>query len=294
MNINSEDTHPELTDPLDHQDDNFCYLVHAVQWWEYKEWEYVDLLKNPDLISSRSALSTSAINQLKNYTSDYFFILRVPNGNFIEAGNSDLLSPTVSHIWTNPWTLDTKLADLIAKNGLLKYNEVVIAWEHEGNKIEIVWVGIKRREKNNFCIDPTWERMKKIALELWVPIIEFEIYNEMKEETLVNERLSHLFPSFDNSSLLSENNIEWVKWWDNYLTVEDSQFVFTFTFNNEQNIVVEKKEIGTDKSYEFKLLDYLTIRKYIVKSIWDDKEKRDMLVHIDNYFQSSEYLKDRS
>lgn len=195
--VTAEQFAAELTDPKYHNPKNFCYIVHGINpaahnnlmllamkngGYDFKQ--EIDLLENPERISEKKVISSSVISENHLTTwGNVFFILDVPWENHVsmqprDQGTNVTRPDFVLEHARSPYTTPRKLIE----QGNTGLNELVVTGKKNGNAIKIAGVGIKKYTDNGEIMSPEEAaRMREIAKELGVPLIEFEVNEKIED-----------------------------------------------------------------------------------------------------------------
>ena len=180
----------EFTDPRNHNEKNFRYLVHTIDVYGngYSAQASYDYLMNSIAGNPCSALSVSAINQdMRGTFGDMGFILRVPAENVIFAKSTDMgtvnLTANTDPLQFNKYmnfyfkfgaTL-TPPGDVIHNTNrppnYTRYNEVLVQGKVESG---ISITGIVIVSKDTYRNPALLAGMKQLAAEKHLPVVYIE------------------------------------------------------------------------------------------------------------------------
>lgn len=191
--VTPEEFYSELTDPRNHNPDNYCYIVHClnpivknlllleiVKQGSYDCSQNIDLLYQPKRISEKKLISNNIINQGHTATwGSTFFILDVPWSNFVSMNYTDTVTnvirpDSVLERARKPYQTPSELIKSTKALNDSNYNEVVVTGNKNGNKVKIKGIGIKLTDcEDRIRATEKAERMRENAEYLNVPVIEF-------------------------------------------------------------------------------------------------------------------------
>lgn len=189
------------TNPNSHNPKKFRYLVHALQspsarlahwiWFlqmaasEINRWRQVqistiDPWKNPQELYKKGVISTSLIDENHRKTwAEVGFILEAPDENVLDCWSQDLWTALYSReIVKKSREISWRIHDVLDANDLLEnssndnYNEVVITWESDTWKVQIVWVFEKILPDGTPLDKKLSEKIRWIWARLNVPIVQ--------------------------------------------------------------------------------------------------------------------------
>ncbi|MCL4353690.1 hypothetical protein M1615_04510 [Patescibacteria group bacterium] len=194
-----------ITDPREHQDNRFRYLVYAFNpsaaidqrivsvavaqaGLETRQKDsLVDLLKNPEGIAQRDSLSLSLIDENHRATWGSFgLIVEVPKPNVILVSASDIGS---IHASIDLLKQQAQQHPPISGNQLLansspdNYNEVVTLGKSEYGKIKVIGFFAKVDEEGYLDQSQVW-RLKQHAERLNLPFVKIKAENPFEEEEI--------------------------------------------------------------------------------------------------------------
>ncbi len=182
-----------FTDPRNHNPSNFRYDVwaynpgsgqdqreHAIRSGKTENMgKYVDLIANPEQISTRPTISTSVITQDHTDTFGHLgLVLKFPAENILSANPEDAGTFVGSRAEIKELrrgrSLDLSIDELLEHTGM---NEVVITGETEAGKVEITGIFYKvDKRTGDACLGPQEQRaLEQLRSKLpGVPVIRIE------------------------------------------------------------------------------------------------------------------------
>lgn len=197
-----EEFYRELTDPNNHDPDNYCYIIHALNSYAqvaltifaienkgYDPAQSIELLEEPERIPEKKLISTSIISNGHNATwGSAFFILDVPWDNFVSMSPSDSATSIVrpdavlAHAQA-PYTTPSKLIEQTKMVSMgSSYNEVVVTGNKAGKKVRIKGIGLKLTDTGERIIEPQEAgRMREIAMQMHLPLVEIIGQSRIKD-----------------------------------------------------------------------------------------------------------------
>lgn len=203
--ISPERFYSDLTDPKNHDPDNFCYIVHAVnpaspillvrviaEAGEYVPQQNIDLLRDPYLISAKKKISASIVSDEYMETfGKVFFILDVPWDNILDMDYEDraiatgTLEEHLAHQqlpYIGPRELVRATRDRVTKSA---WNEILITGKRSKNVVRSIGAGIvyDRAADGTVYAPVGADEIKQICSSLELPLIEFyEDLPQLKEQ----------------------------------------------------------------------------------------------------------------
>lgn len=180
-----------LTDPKNHNENNFCYLVHGLQnsisrikqflfIYEKGGWNdahYFNLLESPLEINKKKLISASVVNNshIKTY-GELGLIIKSPFENILHTCISDNGTD-----FTNPeFVLQNSKKIILPIESLIKqsyknnsYNEVVLTGETISGKVEVVGFWINTFEDNEPIDRDGADKLSFFAKKYNLPLIKF-------------------------------------------------------------------------------------------------------------------------
>lgn len=194
-----------VTDPREHQDNRFRYLVHAFNPHSSIDREWVDfvakqsglettekgipvnLFVKPEDISQRSALSLSLIDEKHRATwGNYGLIVEVPRANVILVSTSDSGSvPAVESILREQIRRNPPMNgdQLIANSSPNTYNEVVSLGKTESGEAKVVGFFAKIDAEGYLDQSQVW-RLKQHAERLNLPFVEISAESPFERDEI--------------------------------------------------------------------------------------------------------------
>ncbi|MCF6276499.1 MAG: hypothetical protein L3J07_01475 [Candidatus Magasanikbacteria bacterium] len=210
----AEDLHKSwnfLTDPKNHNEKEFCYLVHGLQnsisrikqflfIYEKDVWNdthYFDLLKNPFEINKKKLISASVVNNshIKTY-GELGLILKFPFENILHTcisdSGTDFTNPEC--VLKNSKKIVLPIENLInqsCKNS--SYNEVVLTGKTESGEIETVGFWVNTFEDGEPIDMDGSDKLAFLSKEYNLPLIKFvRNIDDLQEKLLeVLERIKN-------------------------------------------------------------------------------------------------------
>ncbi|MEK7137775.1 MAG: hypothetical protein AAB853_05850, partial [Patescibacteria group bacterium] len=186
-----------FSNPEEHKDDQFRYLIHGVMNPAIRATQNVgflqiarseiergndvhlkiiDLLQQPQRIADKPIISSSLIDQEHRETwAPVGFILKAPPQNIIDASPEDMGTNFVNPASVRErarHAVRTKVDDLLMQTSPYQYNEVVVEGKTEAGKVEIVGVYEKVFEDGEPVDEAMSKEIRRVARQHGYPVTQ--------------------------------------------------------------------------------------------------------------------------
>lgn len=265
----------QLSDPRQHQDQDFCYAVHCVSpfWREqflaakhragtYQADADIDLLRDPDRISRKEVVFASIVDPQHLTTwSRTFYVLEFPFDSVIATHNQDSCTShdearQLRELGCKPSMTPRELLSFTPSN---VHNEVIL--KGEGTSIAGVGViAIQTPSGLQFPVDT--EEMQSLAEKLKVPFLELRTRSDRKDTpcTLIRDQVGVRGAEFDNDGARYHFN----------LGEGEEPYIYR-AFHN-----LDRESIGA--------AEYTRVRPEIAAAVSKAGEGQSLLDSLDGYF----------
>jgi hypothetical protein len=289
--IDPDEFNADLTDPRNHDSENFCYIVHAInsaaqmgfkmemeRLGKYDPSQDINLLVDPARISLKKLISGSIISdeQMETFC-NVFFILEVPWNNILDMSYSDRGSQKSLEEELKQQQLPYEGAREFARNSKIKgltseYNEIIFTGNRDGNQVRVVGAGIvyKRSAKGEILYKTDETEFRNVCNKYGISIIE--LFNDPKP---IEEKPVEFYRNVDPDEkvynvCLNNNNVRYV------FEGSFDEGNFRGCYKTDEGDIKRGKNLVTRK-------EYLGIRDLIFEGV-KTKSDESFVAQIDAHF----------